>query len=166
MPSVLRKVQSANAQMISAPPSRMIAVRRPEEEIRYVFINTRIIYDVVRSAYSERLLTHYALRNTLKHRKLFHPRLFRLRWWGSLGGLTFGLGQELGQAAKVGLDQRTVLWLVQRSGGVHHRHNQPATYAPRLTVNPRNLLAGKPLGHRETPKRDDHARINRSDLAF
>jgi len=33
-------VQSAKIQMISAPTSKISAVRRPEEEIRYVFIKT------------------------------------------------------------------------------------------------------------------------------
>src|SRR4029079_15876330 len=38
IPSVDPNVQSAKIQIISAPISRISAVRRPEDEIRYVFI--------------------------------------------------------------------------------------------------------------------------------
>src|SRR6266487_3577588 len=156
MPSVLRNVQSAKAQMISAPTSKISAVRRPEGESRYVFISYRSQVAIV---------PYIATCGLLKHRKLFRPRVFRL-WRRGGGGLALGLGQELGQAAKIGFDQRAILRLVERGGGVHHRHDKPPANLLRLTVDARDLLALKPLRHREAPECDDHTRVDRGDLAL
>src|SRR5262249_61381658 len=87
MPSVELNVQSAKTQMISAPISRMSAVRRPEGEIRYVFIYPLNVVTFKRCN----------VQTCLEHRKLLHVRLIRLGRRGRLtfGGLTLRLGQEL-----------------------------------------------------------------------
>src|SRR5206468_8917667 len=104
----------------------------------------------------------------LEHRQLLKIRRILLgRCSGLLfRGLALGLLQELRQTTEISLDQRPVLHLMQRSGWMHHRHNQPASNPARLTMNARDLLARKPLCHREAPQRNNHPWIDRGDLAL
>src|SRR5262249_51305151 len=148
MPSVELNVQSAKTQMISAPISRMSAVRRPEGEIRYVFIYPLNVVTFKRCN----------VQTCLEHRKLLHVRLIGLGRRGRLtfGSLTLGLSQKLRQAPEIRLNQRPVLCLMQRGRRVHHRNDQPAADPARLAVNARDLLTRKPSGHREAPECDDH----------
>jgi hypothetical protein len=72
-------------------------------------------------------------------------------------------GNRVGEVVDHRLAQRL---LVERGGGMKHRHDDAPADLLRLAVNRADLRAWEELRHREAPQRHDHLGVDRGDLAI